>query len=373
MDIVRSILLALAALLLGRYLGKNAIDSLVDTNIKGFFNRLKALGGCLLISIAFAIFDSVMRTGWIISAILCLGGFLFGFFYYMFCNTTVGLKTRWDDTVGTVVPDQVFDSARPETGYDLYLPAEKSKDGTYALVLYIHGGGFTSGDKKDGAVWCKYMTKKGYVSASMNYTLQSKEHRSNLHLMAGQALECVRAIQLKCQELGYPVTEMAVSGGSAGSAIAMLFAYGMGNESPIPIKFVFQQTGPASFDPLMWGKSNHDYQEQADFISAFSGATITADMVKNGEHYDYIAAMSPADLVDHNPVPTLSAYGPRDQMVPVQLKFLLFRALDRNHVPYDYVEYPHSNHGLYDDPKAQLKFLKMVDTYCDRFFVHQRK
>ena len=32
--------------------------------------------------------------------------------------------------------------------FDLYLPADRSKT-TYGLVVYLHAGGFTSGDKKD--------------------------------------------------------------------------------------------------------------------------------------------------------------------------------------------------------------------------------
>lgn len=373
MEIIRFFLYVAAGLMLGHWLGKGAIDSLVDSNIKGCFGRC-AIAVCSVAGLALlAMADAVLRINWIAMAVSDIGGFVFGFFFYILCNPVLGLRVKWNDETGKIIPDLVFDAECPETGYDLYLPTKKSEDGTYALILYIHGGGFSGGDKKDGAVWCKYMTAKGFVSVSMNYTLLKPEYSSNLHLMAAQAMKCVEAVRKKCNEIGYPVTEMAVTGGSAGGAIALLFAYGTGTKSPVPIKFVFEQTGPVFFDPVMWGTVNYAYELQAISISAFSGENITPEMVKNGEHYAYIEDMSPASLVKDSTVPTLCAYGPRDKTVPAQLKYLLFSALERHRVPYDYIEYRHSNHGLYDDPKAQREFLKKLDEYCDRYFEHVRR
>lgn len=372
MDVIKLILLALLGLAAGHWIGKKAIDSLVDTNVKVFMQCLLLVGCCIIVGIIFAIFDVKAHAGWIVTIILCAAGFLFGFLYYPLHNSNDGLKVKWDESVGTIVPDLVFDETRPETGYDLYLPTHKSEDGTYALVLYVHGGGFTGGSKKDGALWCKYMTAKGYVSASMDYTLQgNKEQSSDLHLMAGQVLQCVEAIYAKSTELGYPVTEMTVGGSSAGGAIALLFAYGLAKESPIPLKFIFEQTGPVSFDPIWWGATNNDYAMQAMFVSNFSGEDVTAEMVERGEHLPIIDAMSPAALVREDTVPTLCAYGSRDKTVPARLKYHLFAALERYHIPYDYVEYPNSNHGLYDDPKSQKEFLRKLDEYCAHYFTHQ--
>lgn len=368
--VIKLILLALLGLAAGHWMGKSGIDSLVDANVMGFLRMLLLVGVCVIAGILFAVFDTKARVGWIAAVILCAAGFLFGFFFYPFHNSNGGLNVKWDESVGEIIPDLVFDETRAETGYDLYLPTQKTEDGTYALVLYIHGGGFTSGSKEDGAVWCKYMTAKGYVSASINYTLQSEENPSNLHLMSRQVLQCVKAIHTKSAELGYPVTEMAVSGGSAGGAIALLFAYGLAKESPIPLKFIFEQTGPVSFDPIWWGATNNDYAMQAMFVSNFSGEEVTVEMVERGEHLPIVDAMSPAALVREDTVPTLCAYGPRDKMVPACLKYHLFAALERYHVPYDYVEYPNSNHGLYDDPKSQKEFLEKLDEYCERYFTY---
>lgn len=89
-------------------------------------------------------------------------------------------------------------------------------------------------------------------------------------------------------------------------------------------------------------------------------------------YYADIAEISPCAHVCGDTVPTLCAYGPKDKIVPVNLKFCLFEALEKYNVPYDYVEYPHSNHGLYDDPKAQSIYLQKVNEYCVRYFQNHK-
>ena len=41
---------------------------------------------------------------------------------------------------------------------------------------------------------------------------------------------------------------MAISGVSAGAHLALLYAYGFGNNSPIPIKFIINICGPVTLD-----------------------------------------------------------------------------------------------------------------------------
>ena len=58
-------------------------------------------------------------------------------------------SVRWDDSVGTVYTDLPYGEGDANK-FDLYLPADNSME-TYGLVVYLHAGGFTSGDKSDDA------------------------------------------------------------------------------------------------------------------------------------------------------------------------------------------------------------------------------
>lgn len=115
------------------------------------------------------------------------------------------------------------------------------------LILYIHGGSFNSGSKEDGDAWCKYYTSKGYVTATVDYTLQSKKEKSekellnaSLELMNEEILSCVAAIKEQASQLGIDLTQMATCGVSAGGTLAMNYAYKNADISAIPVKFVFQ-------------------------------------------------------------------------------------------------------------------------------------
>ncbi len=361
---IHIILGSLLAILAGGYLGKRSMDTLIDSNLKGALSRLKAAGAVEILLIFLAIIMKGERAEFIAVAALFPIFVAAGFFLPL-------LLALWSvpkaDYSGEVIKGLVFDENRNETGYDLYLPENREKK-TYPLILYVHGGGFSGGSKKDGDRWCRYLAKKGMVTATMDYTLADGKHDTSLTLMADEIKDCVAAIKEKCAALDITINEMAITGGSAGGCLAMLYAYKYREESPIPIKFVFQQTGPAYFDPVIWGTVNYNTFHKAAFSSMMTGVKLTEEMVERGEHYPLIEAISPSCYVDENTVPTLCAYGPRDKMVPVQVKYYLFDAFERNHVTYDFVEYPHSNHGMYDDPKANRVFLRKVDEYINKYF-----
>lgn len=77
----------------------------------------------------------------------------------------------WNDSVGTVYKDISYGKAKSNK-FDLYVPADSSRE-HYGLVVYLHAGGFTSGDKSDDEKMLEWLCSKGYV-AGINYTLRSE-------------------------------------------------------------------------------------------------------------------------------------------------------------------------------------------------------
>lgn len=250
--------------------------------------------------------------------------------------------------------------------YDLYLPADLPKGQPCALVLWVHGGGFTGGDKADDVAWCRYPAARGMVCASMNYTFLSLEGNGGIPQMVREMELAVEVIFQKAGALGYPLAEMATAGTSAGGCLTMLYAYGQPAEAPIPVRFVFQQTGPASFDPTGWGNTTPD--SQAAFATVMTGQAITAEEIESGAAQPAIDAISPAALVREGTVPTLMAYGPRDKVVPTALKYRLLEALQQYRVPYTCIEFPHSGHGLLNDLACMQQYVEELDRYIGQYF-----
>ena len=78
------------------------------------------------------------------------------------------------DVSTTNYSDFFFDS---EHEMDVYTPVGDSLQNS-PLILYFHGGSFTAGDKStiDCVDFCEYFSKRGYVTASVNYRPVSYTH-----------------------------------------------------------------------------------------------------------------------------------------------------------------------------------------------------
>lgn len=103
------------------------------------------------------------------------------------------IRVDWDDSVGTAYKDLTYGEEKYQT-YDLYVPANLDSSKNYSLILFIHGGGFTGGDKSEGEIWGKYFVSKGYICASINYTILTEETSSNVKVMYQETRDAVDAV-----------------------------------------------------------------------------------------------------------------------------------------------------------------------------------
>lgn len=125
---------------------------------------------------------------------------------------------------------------------------------------------------------------------------------------------------------------MAVAGGSAGGALAIIYAYRDGTSSPVPIKFVYQAVGPASFEPEAWYNMVEDVEASAEWVSTMTGTKVTAEMIESGEYKEILKPISAYEWVDENTVPTLIAYGVQDKVVPYATAKYLLNAFEENNM-----------------------------------------
>lgn len=278
------------------------------------------------------------------------------------------LKVDFTEEVGTTIKDQPYGEDPLQT-YDLYLPADKSKK-NYSLVLFVHGGGFTGGDKSaiEAVHYGEYLASKGYVVASANYRLFTEDSAVYVMDMYEDLMTAVEVIVNQSEELGYHLNEMATTGGSAGGCLAMLMAYKDPDRLPIPIRFVFQETGPASFEPELWDKVTDE--EKAVFVNSVSGDNFTASDVGSAEYQNAIDEISVSTMINANSVPILLAYGPKDKIVTVRAKYLLLDALKDNGVEHTYIEFPNSGHGLFGDPDKTGEYYGAMEDYLGRYFTN---
>lgn len=272
------------------------------------------------------------------------------------------IKVEWDESVGEIYSNLDYENDNGNQ-YDLYIPSGLDKLENQYLILFIHGGSFNSGSKEDGESWCKYYATKGYITASVDYTLQNQGKDASIYLMNEEIENAVKTIKQKTEELGYHIAGMAPCGVSAGGTLAMNLAYN-GN-SAIPVKFVFQLAAPTYFAPSEWSLlmkvDRLDSEEK--FCKMMTG--------KELEDYDTeIQNISPACIVNEDSVPSLIGYGLIDHCVPLSQKYYLIEVYDRDNVMYDYIEFPKSNHGMYNDLDKLQEFLDKSLEYARVYFTN---
>lgn len=273
------------------------------------------------------------------------------------------------DYHGAIYTDLVYENVNGHR-YDLYIPDSADPSKPQNLILFIHGGSFNSGTKEDGDVWCKFYASHGYITATLDYTLQNQGIPADLYLMNEEIINCVTAIKGHAQTLGITFDGMAVCGVSAGGTLAMNYAYKRADTSAIPVKFVFQLAGPADFEPGDWGilMRINKWKTEEEFVEQMSGQTFTDEQIANGEYVEHINSISPAKIVDKNSVPTLCGYGLKDHLVPSSSRESLVKALTDCGVPHDYLRFPNSNHGMYADLDVMQAFIDLSLDYCAAYF-----
>ena len=241
---------------------------------------------------------------------------------------------------------------------------------TYGLIVYLHAGGFRTGDKTDDAKMLQWLCSLGYVTAGINYTLNSNENPdANVYTMSMEIKNSIPYVIEEAKKLGYNIDRMAMSGGSAGGYLALLYAYRDAEDSPVPVRMVFEGVGPSSFYPEDWKSYGlyKDPEAAAKFFSYMCGKDITSDMFGTDAYDKAIKDVSPLLWVDENIVPTVMAYGMHDTFQPYNASVKLDAALTENNIPHEYIVFEHSGHGLQNDNKQMVEYSEAILEYLERY------
>jgi len=203
--------------------------------------------------------------------------------------------------------------------YDLYLPAGRSSEFTKVIML-IHGGGWTSGDKSDmtGIVSAIQNLHPGYAIVNVNYVLATME----IPAFPNQFLDIKTIItKLTNEKNELQINpEFGLIGVSAGAHIAMMYDYfyDTGNK----VKFVANIVGPTDFDDPF-------YAENPDFEFLLA---LLVDESAYPPGTDYSQAISPLYQVSASSSPTCLFYGTVDPLVPVSNGINLHQKLVDNSI-----------------------------------------
>lgn len=276
-------------------------------------------------------------------------------------------RTKWNDKVGTVHTD-VKCGKHEANLCDIYVPADSTKS-AYGLVVYLHSGDFSTGDKKNDAEILKWLCSKGYVAAGVNYSLSGPGQYFSVYDQSQEIKAAIPKVIAKAERLGYRIDSMAIAGSGAGGALAALYAMRDGKKAPVPVKMVFEMVGPVSFCHEDWTNYGLDKNPEAaaNLFTGMCGREITPEMITDNAYTSVIKDISADMWVTEKSVPVLMAYGTHDKVCPCGAGRRFAAALEKHGVPHDFFELPHSGHGLQNDDRIYKKFLRKISEYLDTY------
>ena len=285
-------------------------------------------------------------------------------------------SVAWSDELGTLKTDLPYGDGEANK-FDLYLPAGRGR-GSYGLVVYLHAGGFTSGDKSGDVEMLSWLCSRGYVAAGINYTLFAEleggaTNGASVLTQSNEIRDAIPKVVEAAEEEGCHIHSMAIAGGSAGHALAMLYAYRDAAQAPVPVKLTFGAVGPSCFHREDWDNYGFDreteesYQGAAGIFSAMLGEMLSAEEIKDGSYIEKMTPISAVDWITTDAPPTVVAYGTHDRVQPFKASLRLKAALEENGVDFQYFEMPHSGHGLQNDHALCKRWMEAVEAYLGKY------
>lgn len=248
----------------------------------------------------------------------------------------------------------------------VYVPKNAEKREYNGCILYIHGGSWTGGEKEDMAPLCKKLAGKGYITATMSYSLCAEGSGVTVYTMLDEIGMCIAALKEFSDEKGLNITKVAPSGYSAGGHISMLYCYTRADAAALEIAFTANRVGPADMTTAAWGESAYRLTSQ------LTGVEITKEMRENGEADRLCREISPVFYVNENSVPSLFAYAGNDLLVPrgnrEAMEKTFSEVFGENGNGYRYVFYPLSGHGLLLDPVSEECYYDALYGFCETCF-----
>ena len=148
-------------------------------------------------------------------------------------------------------------SNKSGNNYDLYVPHSTPRNDKHVVVLFIHGGAWVSGFKTEVNPYVHEFANRGYVTATLKYTLL-KRTMDDTSLSIFRNLDeidaCIASIKSVLEELEFDTskTNLVIGGASSGAHLAMLYSYSRGSKSQLPIRFIVDAVGPVEIKPETW-------------------------------------------------------------------------------------------------------------------------
>lgn len=288
----------------------------------------------------------------------------------------------WKPVETTVYEDvQTVENGTEANYIDITIPAEG--EGPFPVILWIHGGGWASYDRKSCIIsdTKEYLLSQGYAFVSAEYTLCKRGEdgasvvESGYPQMIYDLKAAVRFLRAHAEEYRLDTRFIAAMGESAGAHLAMLLG---------------TTNGSAQHEDLNMG--NEDYSSDVQAMVSYFGPTIftgedhaifayamLGDLASDGgdEAAKLKELMGPYHQINADSPALFMVHGENDDTVPVEhSKLMEERAsqfLDGEDLIAIYLENgPHGNKAAFDQEFIMARLSEFLDSQASKYIENEQ-
>lgn len=190
-------------------------------------------------------------------------------------------------------------------------------DGPRPLLVYIHGGGWTAGDKKQNASAYQPFLDKGISYAAINYRLTPG---SPLPAPVHDAARAIQFLRTKATEWNIDTSHIALTGGSAGACTSMWLLLHDDLADPKSDDPVLRQSTRVCAAAVSAGQTSIDPKVIEDWLGpnvlkhrminmAVGEQTMEGALKNYDQYHDLYVEFSPVNHVDGQDPPLFMTYG----------------------------------------------------------------
>lgn len=218
---------------------------------------------------------------------------------------------------------------------DLGLPGNRTTDSK--LVIVIHGGGWSSGDKAALNFMTRGLKTRGFVVANINYRL-SPQSDDNYKMQMDDIDSVINFLNREAAFYTFGTQKIYLTGHSAGAHLSLSYAYTRnGNEK---IKAVGGMASPTNLLHAVY----YNTVISAPLITPYLGVPLlTSASVQRYKD------CSPYYNVNSNAAPTILFQGDLDIVVQKEQATFLAGVLNQNGVPVKVIIYPLTFHDWWSN------------------------
>ncbi|GAA3334781.1 alpha/beta hydrolase [Curtobacterium albidum] len=207
------------------------------------------------------------------------------------------------------------------------------------VIVFVHGGGWNSGNAESLSNQHRMMADAGYVVFSINYQLSTPTN-PGWDTQIVDVQNAMTWVAKHAQEYGGDKSSIVLSGESAGGTLALVYAGrvaqgSLNGPAPKAVDVMF----PAI--DLKWTSQHAQYMTPfvlPGIVEGYIGGSLK-------QYPDRLKAVSPLTFVDKRMPPVLIIHGQKDSMVTIDGSREYVSDLTKLGGTAELAEIPYSNHG----------------------------